>query len=423
MIITDILEEHLEEADFLWQQRENALEDRAYTLAGLAELEERLLAHLDGLTLGGQEAWALLEPKLAGAEPGEVFAAAFVALESRDPKRIGLIQKALSEANDAVLSGIRHALRHASFPDIEKVVQPLLASGKGALQAAAIDVMSFRRMDIKTDLLRAGLSAKDPLLIAASANAAGRLRRVELKRDVESAWENSSPSVRLESIKAGLLLNDETVMNRCRKAVLERSEKAEEAVVFVGLAGRKEDEPLLVDALGAPSLVRNAIHSLGLLGNVSAMEALIRCAEDPKLARPTGEAIRNLIGVDLQEEDLVVAETGKTEVEASVGKNVEERVEEEDEFEIDPDEDLPAPDPSKMAQWWQKNASQFEKGERYRKGYPYSLQGLMNTLQTGTLPERHQTSIELAMQDSSFPFLETRALAGRQLKEMERLIK
>jgi hypothetical protein len=46
-ILLDILEEHLEEADFLWSHRQAALTDRGSTLHRLPEIEERLLAHLD----------------------------------------------------------------------------------------------------------------------------------------------------------------------------------------------------------------------------------------------------------------------------------------------------------------------------------------------------------------------------------------
>ena len=119
MILIDIVEEHLEEADFLWQQRENALKDRAYTLNDLAELEERLLAHLDGLVLAEKDGWDLLQPKLADGEVGEVFAAAFVALESGDAARVDQVRKVFAEAEGDVLDGIRHALRHTNSPEAE----------------------------------------------------------------------------------------------------------------------------------------------------------------------------------------------------------------------------------------------------------------------------------------------------------------
>ena len=411
MILTDILEEHLEEADFLFHQRENALSDRVYDLNGLAELEERLLAHLDGLVIGGKEAWALLEPKLAGGEVGEVFAAAFVALESGGPARIDLLQKILSEAEGPVLEGIRQALRHAASSEIEKIVRPLLDHPKGAVRAAAIDVLSFRRRPLDPNLLQAGLSQKDPVLVAAVVKAAGRLRIAGLKYDIEAALESDVPSVRLEAIRAGLLLKSEKARDRCRKAVLERSEEAGEAISLLGLAGHPEDGSLLVGALGEAGLTRVALASLGLLGRVPAMETFIQCAADPKLARLAGEAIRTLTGVDLEKEKLVAPNAEPAEA--------KEKTEvEEDEFEADPDEGLPIPDPAKLEAWWRKNGSRFERKGRYRRGQAYGAPVLIELLQTGALPDRRHAAQELALLESSRPVLETEAFAIRQRKEM-----
>ncbi|MCG3117193.1 MAG: TIGR02270 family protein [Candidatus Manganitrophus sp. SA1] len=405
MILLDILEEHLEEADFLFQQRTIALTDRAYDLDGLAELEERLLAHLDGLVLGGKEAWALLAPKLAGGEVGEVFAAAFVALASDDPAWVELVRKTVGEAEGPVLDGIRHALRHTPSPEIEKIVRPSLNSEKGAVRAAAIDVIGFRRLPLETRLLQSGLQEKDPLVVAAAANAAGRLRLADLKNEIEGALESDAASVRLETMRAGLLLKSERALSRCRKAVQEQVEEGGEAILLLGLLGHPEDGPLLVNALGEAALARNAVMSLGLLGRAAGMEALIQCTTDPKLARSAGEAIRFLTGVDLEKENLVAPKA-------------EAKAEEEDELEDDADEGLPVPDPAKVETWWRKNASRFDKKARYRKGQPYSPQKLIELLQTGTLPERHHAALEFALIDSKRPLLETRALAARQRKEM-----
>ena len=52
MYLLDILEEHAEEAAFIWVMRQGALRSWNYDLKDLAELEERLFAHLDGLLIG-----------------------------------------------------------------------------------------------------------------------------------------------------------------------------------------------------------------------------------------------------------------------------------------------------------------------------------------------------------------------------------
>jgi uncharacterized protein (TIGR02270 family) len=408
MILIDILEEHLEEADFLFQQRENALSDRVYDLDGLAELEERLLAHLDGLLLGEKEAWKLLEPKLAGGELGACFAAAFVALESGDATRIALVQKTFFEAEETVLEGIRHALRHTSV-DVEKMIRPLFNSGQGAVRAAAIEVAGFRRMPLETKLLHAGLTGKEPLVIAASLTAVGRLRIFDLKNEVETLLESDAPPIRLAALRAGRLLNSEKALIRCRKSVLEQSEEAGEALFLLGLAGRAEDGSLLVNAVNGGGLARNAVTSLGLLGRVAAVDILIQCLADSKLARLAGQAICTLTGVDLEKEKLV-APKAEAQTEAD-----------EDDFEVDPDEGLLIPDPAKMESWWRKNASRLDKKIRYRKGLPYSPPLLIDLLRAGTLPERHHAAMELVLSDPARSFLETHAFAGRQGREMARL--
>ena len=97
----DIVEEHLDEAEFLWEQWEHALLAPNYTLDELADgPEARLLAHLDGLVVGGPEvARRLLIPTLdEDVEPTRVRAAALALL---------LLQNATGAFNHFFQPGIR----------------------------------------------------------------------------------------------------------------------------------------------------------------------------------------------------------------------------------------------------------------------------------------------------------------------------
>jgi uncharacterized protein (TIGR02270 family) len=82
-VMMDICEEHLDEASYLWTQWERALVAPDYDLSDTAELEERLLAHLEGLIEGGNPvAEALLRPALEAEEVTRVTSAAFALLAS-----------------------------------------------------------------------------------------------------------------------------------------------------------------------------------------------------------------------------------------------------------------------------------------------------------------------------------------------------
>ena len=76
----DIYETHLDEAAFRGSQWEKALDAPDFVLEEVAELEEPLAAHVDGLVLGGEPvATRLLVPALT-EDPERVVAAALALL-------------------------------------------------------------------------------------------------------------------------------------------------------------------------------------------------------------------------------------------------------------------------------------------------------------------------------------------------------
>ena len=85
-LLWDVLEEHLDEAGFLWERWERSLVSPLLRPRQVAEGDEaRLLAHVEGLTIGGSAAAdGLLEPALREGEAGEASAAALALLALPD---------------------------------------------------------------------------------------------------------------------------------------------------------------------------------------------------------------------------------------------------------------------------------------------------------------------------------------------------
>jgi uncharacterized protein (TIGR02270 family) len=98
MIIEDIVTQHAEEASFLWFLRSLAVDAPHYSLADLAELDDRVEAHLDGLRIAADAGWTICKEALAQEEPGEVFAAAALAFESGMEDRINVVLEAACPA-------------------------------------------------------------------------------------------------------------------------------------------------------------------------------------------------------------------------------------------------------------------------------------------------------------------------------------
>ena len=79
--IKDILEEHIEEAAFMYNCRLRAFVDPERSWEDLKNYEKRMFPHLQGLALGGLDSARLLRDKLTldeDGDPGETFVAAVV---------------------------------------------------------------------------------------------------------------------------------------------------------------------------------------------------------------------------------------------------------------------------------------------------------------------------------------------------------
>jgi uncharacterized protein (TIGR02270 family) len=81
-IILGIVEQHSEEAAFLWLLRDTAACAPHYSLDDLAKLDSRLEAHLDGLRIAGDTGWEICKEAMSLEGSGEVFAAAFLGLKA-----------------------------------------------------------------------------------------------------------------------------------------------------------------------------------------------------------------------------------------------------------------------------------------------------------------------------------------------------
>ena len=87
MILESIVQTHADEAAWLWYLRTRAIDAPHYSLNQLANLDERVEAHIDGLRVAGEAGRPFCDAILADGTAG-VFAAGVLAFESGDTKRI-----------------------------------------------------------------------------------------------------------------------------------------------------------------------------------------------------------------------------------------------------------------------------------------------------------------------------------------------
>jgi uncharacterized protein (TIGR02270 family) len=85
---------------------------------------------------------------------------------------------------------------------------------------------------------------------------------------------------------------------------------------------------------------------------------------------------------------------------------------------MDPDENLPWPDPEKIAAWWARHHRRFDPGTRYLLGRPLAGEWLEEILWHGYQRQRAAAALELAIRRPGQPLFEVRAPAARQQERL-----
>ncbi|HVK65564.1 MAG TPA: hypothetical protein VM694_13870, partial [Polyangium sp.] len=205
MILEHIVEQHAENAAFLWHLRDLATERPHYELKDLRQLDERVEAHLDGLRVAGDAGWEIAKAALSEGEAGEMFVAAVLAVERNDLEGIAHVLD-VSEGEPGRSRGIVSALGWAPFDAVERILPGLLdPMCPPELQWLGIAGCAVNRVDPGEALVRA-LQSEDLRLRCRAVDAVGELGRVDLRYVVERELGAEDDELRFRAGMAAALL-------------------------------------------------------------------------------------------------------------------------------------------------------------------------------------------------------------------------
>ncbi|GMV49641.1 MAG: hypothetical protein UZ03_NOB001002691 [Nitrospira sp. OLB3] len=405
-IIVSIVSQHAEEAAFLWLLRNNAVHAPHYALKDLAKLDERVEAHLDGLRIAGDGGWEICKEGLGQQEPGEVFAAAVLAFESGDKDRISEVLEVGCQSVE-LSRGVISALGWLPYLQAKPHVDRLLTSDSALHRRIGIAVAAARRQDPGV-VLESTLSSTDLWLKARSLKAVGELGRNDLLPVVKSNLNSEDPTSRFWAAWSGALLDEPSAIPVLQRLAEQGAERAESACAMaVRRMPVQAAHHWQRELAGRPETLRMAVQALGVIGDSAGIPWLIEQMAKPKVARVAGESLTMITGIDLAYEDL---EGEKPEgFEAGPTENPED-----ENIEIDPDEDLPWPNPQLVERWWASHRLGFTNGTRYLLGKPMTVDWFNEVLRTGKQRQRTAAAIELSMREPGRPLFNTSAPGFRQ---------
>ena len=421
LILWDVIEEHFDEAAFLFGQWEGALYSPIFDLTGLAKIERRLEAHVDGLVLGGTEvAQRILDPELTnGGEQGRAVVSALALLFSGDDEIANRVLETTLHAETPLDRVLARAL---VLVNLESIDRGLLTRIRSAVlepqRALLLDILTGRGIDAG-ELLREWSVSSDPRLIGAVLDATARFARRELVAFAEEHLSSPEP-VRAKALRAAVALGSQTGWQLCRELAQQPETAGSDALSYLGLLGHASDYEILYAQLENPAHAEHAIWALAFTGTLRAGDACLASLEntDERLAKAAAEAMSWIAGFDLSDSRFREApgEPGEEQTLPAL---------DEDDLDADlaPDvlDSLPIPNRGAIAKWWKANRNRLAPEGRNILGRTESAAAVMHALEAASLWRRHGLALELQIRSSGRLHVSTDAFSPRQRRQLAAL--
>jgi uncharacterized protein (TIGR02270 family) len=376
LVLLDVLEEHLEEFDLLWERRQREIVSPDGRPDSLATLEGRMAAHLEGLRIGGAHSLAIARRVLPEAKGSTAFAAAYSLLALGGEPEERAVLEALAAADADAAEGLRHALRHRAGERLLGILPRILSGPDSPASVAALDGLAFHRRPAAVDLA-AHLAHEDPWVRQVAWSAVGRLRPPLSATSLAAGFEDLAPHVARSAFEAVCWMGRREVLEACRAGSRRATNADRWAVAMLGVLGEAEDAAALITASQREPVRDAAMVGLGYLGDPAGIERTLEAMADPLLIVAAGEAFRQITGADI---DAREEPRDSQTPERPVG---------------DPAEFLPerpTPDPERATAFWNRKGSEFRAGQRYRFGVLLDVESV-----PGDLQGRRQATLRAAV--------------------------
>jgi uncharacterized protein (TIGR02270 family) len=405
--IVEVISQHADETAFLWDLRGKIIYDPYYSLADVAEFDNRIEANLDGLQIAGDAGWEICKDAFDQEDAGALFALAVLGFSNDKEDRIRVVLEAGAEAPE-LSREIVSALGWLSFAQVEKHIDCFMRANSPALRRIGITAAAIHRKD-PGRLLGEVLTADDPLLQARALKAAGELGRADLLPQIFEHLESDDENCRFYAAWSAALLGVEArTVSVLREFVVSGSPYREKGLQ---MALRRMALPSAnswrEELARSEETIRQAIVGAGIIGDSVAIPWLIEQMRNATLARVAAESFTTITGLDLDAERL----DGNQPEDFEAGPDDDP---EDEDVEMDPDESLPWPNQEGIHSWWKDNQANFQPGIRYLIGQPIKTAWLLLVLRTGYQRQRAAAAMELTRRQPGQPLFEVRAPGFRQ---------
>lgn len=415
-VLWDVVEEHLDEAEFLAETWHVNLDSPAYLRDEFEQgPQERLLAHVDGLVVGGEDIRAeLLEPALSDDET-ERWRAAAVALSLLSNPNVQFaapLFDGLDERPEEVRHGIVAALAMSSRPDLDVRITDAIRRGGEPAHLTALATVGGMRGANPGNLVDGLLQGTDEEARAAAVSMLPFGDRRYLTW-VEHSLAGTTPQLQWAAARAGLVMGSGPAWQQIGKWGLAEEPDADAMVLLASLSDQRIVERI-AERTDDEAVRPSALHALGYSGRRLAMETCLKWLGDETAGPLAGEAFAAMTGLPLDDDAFWDdVEDADEDEDADDPEDLEEDLEEEDldeDLGIGAEDELRIPKPEAILAWWQERQSRFDAKKRYIAGRPADQVSIAHALKVLPMRRHHALAFELLVRSKGTVNLRTRAL-------------
>lgn len=409
-----LVEESLDEAEFLWRRWESALIATDQRLSDVSTwIEDRLLGSIDGLVVAGDAGIdRVLAPALEADDPHRVAAAFHAVIRTAAPVGAQLFASQFEGASAEKRWALRRGLELAARDDgVEAFLGQLATRASEPARAAAIDAASFGGRFLRIDF-RACFSG-GPVLQRAAAT---HLRHAPAALQVEwidYALNRLSPTAQPAAVETALLAGHPAGLDACRELAAAQIAPSNDMLILLAMLGSDADQGLVMDLLAKPNRRRHAVWSLGFAGRKDSAAACIDLLAQGLEVKVAAEAFAAITGLDLAAEGMIAPEAPEPDEPVAF---------EDDDLDADlgprPEDRLPQPEIPALIRWWSQNQTRFDRETRYIGGQPITFELLQRSLEHGPMRRRGPIASELAVRTENRYSVQTLDFTHTQKRQM-----
>ena len=373
----DLYEEHLEEASFLYEQRNALLGDPKIPWSDIAPFEARLEAHIDALVVGADAATEVCRRRVIEGDAGELFAAGCVACRHENAGWLAEMLRCLDYSNNRNLTAIADSLKLGLPVAWHALVEEALGRQDVRLLPALASVIGYRRLPM-TGAVQTALTAH-PEFAGSLVDALGRLADRGAIRAVERHLQHPEPDVRASALVALLRIGVEDPLRHCYLV----AHKEDWPHLALGLGGDRSACNVFLPLATSARATSNCLLALGLLGSTTSLRVLHESLGNPSVADSAALALHWITGAPLFEQVFIPEPPDEDE---QVGDELEAW--RRPRWKLNPTTERPrgetvrklSVDLETWRLWFVQNGSHFDPKLRYRSGQPYGPDVLMGNL-------------------------------------------